>query len=334
MILNKDYNYYLIGGGKFLIDTAIELKKNKIYIEIFFSVRQFHDLKNDKVLISKLKKNKIKFFIFKNINKDSNIFKKLNKTKNIGLCFGSAWIFGDKFLKLFNYKIFNINCIPLPKYMGGAHFTWQILNNSKDGGIYLQQITKKLDQGPIYLSKKFKILKKNPIPLNYFENYDIYIKKFVKDLLFKIKNNIKLKKNNFENLFNMREYFPRLKTIDNGFINWSWKSSEIVKFCNAFDRPYKGASTYIDNKRVFLQKVSLFKKCSYHSFCNGIIIRKTKGTIFISTSGGIIAIGKCLNSKNELINNSCKQGDRFYTPSSKLDAATKKRAKVDAKGFN
>ena len=117
------------------------------------------------------------------------------------------------------------------------------------------------------------------------------------------------------------------------FLFLSFDKFEIVAL-NSNDKFVYKKETYINNKRVFLQNVSLFKKCSYHSFCNGIIIRKTKGTIFISTSGGIIAIGKCLNSKNELINNSCKQGDRFYTPSSKLDAATKKRAKVDAKGFN
>ena len=76
--------------------------------------------------------------------------------------------------------MFNINCIPLPKYMGGAHFTWQILNKSKECGIYLQKITKNLDQGQILYSKKFKIKNRKPTPQNYFNLYEIEGKKFIK----------------------------------------------------------------------------------------------------------------------------------------------------------
>ncbi len=260
MKLSKSYTYFLIGGGKFLFDTAIEFKKKKIKFEIILSIRHYKDLIKDKDLFIKTKKYKISFIVLKNINKDTKIFKKLKKTKNIALCFGPAWIFSNNFLKLFDNKIFNINCIPLPYYMGGAHFTWQILNNSKDCGIYLQQITNQLDQGSIYLGKKFKILKKNPTPSLYFNAYDIQLRKFIKKLIFNILNNIRFKKKKFKKLFNMREYFPRLNSSINGYINWQWSTIDIIKFCNAFDKPYRGASTFLNGRRVFLKNVSLYKK--------------------------------------------------------------------------
>ena len=57
-----------------------------------------------------------------------------------------------------NYKLFfgkNLQCSPnaTSKYMGGAHYTWQILNKNKEGGVFLQKISKKLDCGQYYLVK-------------------------------------------------------------------------------------------------------------------------------------------------------------------------------------
>ena len=63
--------------------------------------------------------------------------------------FWAAWIFSDKIIELFNQNIFNYNGIPVPLYLGGAHFTWQILNQSRRGGAFIQRITSDVDRGSV-----------------------------------------------------------------------------------------------------------------------------------------------------------------------------------------
>ena len=51
----------------------------------------------------------------------------------------------------------NFNGIPVPKYLGGAHYTWQILNSDKSGGNVLQEITENIDKGPILKSDYYEL---------------------------------------------------------------------------------------------------------------------------------------------------------------------------------
>ena len=47
------------------------------------------------------------------------------------------------------------------------------------------------------------------------------------------------------------EYFsflPRLSTDKNGWIDWSLDPNELIRFINAFDEPYVGASSLINRE--------------------------------------------------------------------------------------
>ena len=57
-------------------------------------------------------------------------------------------------------------------------------------------------------------------------------------------------------------------------------------FINAFDDPYKGASTFINKKRVYFKKCSLEKleNTNFHSFQAGIIIRKHKDIVYVAVT--------------------------------------------------
>jgi methionyl-tRNA formyltransferase len=309
----------LIGGGDLLFYTATALKKKQINFFVLLSRRHSIEKYNNIYFKDLLKKNKIKYKILKNINLDKKV-KEVVKPRSIALCFGPSWIFDKKILTIFGYSMYNINLIPLPKYMGGAHFTWQILNNNLEGGIYFQQITDKLDQGPILLEKKFKIKSKiNLKPSNYFYENLKYGKKFIDILIEKIINNNHFIMKSFKKKYLFREYFPRLLTKYNAFINWNWSTKEIIDFCNSFDKPYAGAMTFYKNKKIFLNNVSLFKKQKFHPFASGIIIKIVKLSIYVATKEGIIKIERCLNS-GKSINQNMRQGQRLITPYKFLDS--------------
>jgi methionyl-tRNA formyltransferase len=309
----------LIGGGELLLHTATILKKKKVDFSILVSKRHSVEKFKDISFIDFLKKKKINYKVIKNINSNNLNINNIIRPNSLAICFGPSWIFSQKILKLFNYNMFNINLIPLPKYMGGAHFTWQILNNNFEGGIYFQKITDKLDRGPILLGKSFKIKKiKNPTPLYFFKENIKYGKKFVDSLVVKAIKNFKFKMKDFKKKYLSREYFPRLLSKKNAFINWSWSTKEIIDFCNAFDSPYSGAMTFYKKNKIFLKNVSLFQKKKFHPFASGIIIKIIKSDIYVVTKEGIIKIGVCLKSQTN-INKTMRQGQRLITPHKYLD---------------
>lgn len=317
-------NICLIGGGDLIIYCAERLIKNNFSVNIILSQRHFLEFKQN-TKFKNLIKNKIKFYVTENLNKIKNL-KALIKKNSTAICFGPSWIFTDKIINYFEGRIYNVNQVPLPKYMGGAHFTWQILNQNKEGGIFLQKIIKKLDQGPILLSKKYKLSKNDILPEHYFNKSFYYGKFFINQILTKLKDKKNFKQTKFDKLYLDREYFPRLMTKKQAYINWNWDAKDILLFCNSFDSPYSGALTFHENKKISFKNVKLSNLKKYHPFASGLVIKKIKNKIFIATKIGTLEISKCLENDN-LINQKIKQGDRFYTPSIVLDNANIFKAK-------
>ena len=124
-------------------------------------------------------------------------------------------------------------------------------------------------------------------------------------------------------------YYPRLNTKINGWIDWNMNSHDLLSFINAFDDPYEGAATYINNQKVFLKQVQLHgNEVSNHSFMSGIIRRIEKNFVVISTvDKNSLIVEKVLNKNKNNIISKLKIGDRFYTPSIKLDLAKSTKIK-------
>jgi methionyl-tRNA formyltransferase len=317
MKFKKIEKFYLFGSGENMHFFADKIKK-KLNVKIYIFMFTGH--KNEKYknfnLVDYYKKLKINF---RYINDPNTYLSKKKINNSIAICFGSKWIYKDFIIKKFEHGIYNINPIPFPNYMGGAHFTWQILNSDFNGGIYFQQITNKLDRGTILDKKKIAIKKDSKYPEDYFKIYNPQIKKFLVKILRKIEEKKEFSKVGSIDLFSRRIYFPRLNTNINGYINWDWNIDEIVRFCRAFSYPYSGAKTFHNNKIVSIQEIEIYKRKKFHPFCNGIIIRKNLDKIYVSHRSGILLIKKILDKKNEIINWEFKQGDRIYTKKSALE---------------
>ena len=270
-----------------------------------------------KKLMDVLKTLKINIKIKKNIN--NNLFIKkniINKKYDLILSFGSAWIFNKKIIDAFNEKILNFHPVYLPYYMGAAHFTWQILNSEKFAGITFQFVTNELNKGDILIRKKFKINKGSRIPMDYFNNHYEITCKFLDTFSNKIFNQKSFNRISFKN-YNIekeKEFFPRLNTKLNGFINWEWNIDDIVSFCNSFDSPYPGSLTFLNKKKIYIKGVDFYKKKKYHPYCSGLVVNKIDENIIICTSGGLIKVSSIFSENGIKINNFIRLGNRLYTP--------------------
>ena len=96
----------------------------------------------------------------------------------------------------------------------------------------------------------------------------------------------------------------------------------------AFDDPYPGASTFLDNKRIFLKKCQISnEKTNFHPFQAGIIIRKYNKNILVAANGKGLIIHQILNENGKDIFSQIKLGHRFHTPTAILEDAKTYRAK-------
>lgn len=233
----------------------------------------------------------------------------------LALCFGPAWIFSVNVIRKFGCGMFNFNGIPIPQYLGGAHYTWQILNGNRQGGCFLQEITEEVDQGDVLRHKYFDLPESVRVPQDYFDaNFSIGIE-FLSRLLSDMKSGVVFEPIPYDHFNAERLYFPRLMTRINAYIDWRWTSDEIVRFCNGFDKPYLGAATFWNGEEVRLHNVCLVEKdLHFHPFASGLVVRKNDEYVWVAARAGLIRISSMLNISGQPLIMKIREGDRLLTP--------------------
>ena len=310
------------GGGKLLINLVKITIKKKIKCIVFTSPRHSKEIiTNNSNLKNCLKKINIVLYIKKRFN-EKFLQKKIKDNNCIGVSIGSPWIFKKNIIKIFKSRFYNIHGANLPQNRGGGGFSWQILQNNILGYSCLHLVNEKIDNGDIIQTYKFNTKNcKNPIDWQdkYNKVSSLMFKKNLNNL-FKKKGKIKkqLRKNS--------TYWPRLDTQTHGWINWNWPGKEIFYFIKAFDNPYLGAHTQLNKKTVYFKNCKFIKSKNFHPFQFGLIINKSKNSISVCVSGGIIEVKEIFNKNRKKENlKKFKIGDRFHTPMQKLEKALTKR---------
>lgn len=334
MNLKKIDNIIIFGGTVNVLKILNYLKKS-IYEHYFFtSDRMLKEIVNEKGTLRKnLRLLDIKYITEKDINKSKKLIKIIKKN-SLGIGIAEPWKFNKSIIKKFNTNLIDYMGIPLPRYRGGAHFTWMILQNEKKNGACFQHINEKSEQGVYDSGDKIEYINysniNNKIPIDYFNKEAEIAFKIFKKLLYKITNNKKIK---YDKIDEGDSYFlPRLNTNINGWINWQiWDANEITDFINAFSFPYKGASSYVDKKRIFLRNAKIFKKGKFHPFQSGLIIRINKIGLFVIAKKGIILI-KNYNFENNK-DNTPFIGQRLFTPQNVLDESLNYIPSYNSKGL-
>ena len=151
----------LFGGSIILLEVAKRLKNEKLAIEVFSSNRLLSEIINSNgSLKTNLNLEKIKYYSTNNINNCREIKESIT-TNSLGIGFGETWSFNKKIINQFNGYLIDYMGIPLPRYRGGAHFSWMIMQNEKNNGACLQIINEDMiqgiyDSGEILAELKFK----------------------------------------------------------------------------------------------------------------------------------------------------------------------------------
>jgi len=329
----------LFGGSRLLVAASDKIREIGLEILVYTSPRHAEEgiERNGKKFIDILNEKNIKCIITQDINSESSLINEISNN-TIGLGFGEAWSFSKTIIDAFDGKLLDFMCIPLPRYRGGAHYSWLILSGQREWGCCIQVINEDMiqgefDSGEIIKRRYYSFPDECRLPEDFFDYAEKENIRLIENFICEIKGNVQYQLeeiNEEQSLF-----FSRLNTVQNGWIDWSWSGKEIERFICAFDEPYVGAGTMIEGNVVRLKSAKLIEgEKDFHPFQSGLIARiEEDKSIVVITTDGLLKIMTLNNSEGVNINKSVRLGARFFTPKEKLEEAMSFRASYGAWGL-
>ncbi len=220
---------------------------------------------------------------------------------------GEAWQFGPLIREAFGNSLIDFMSIPYPRYLGGAHDTHAILNEETNWGCCMQMVTANTRPGEVHDGD---VLYSVSFPFKWEllqEYYLAFIMSFVERA--QIGDSFVAKVPADDPLF-----YPRLNTIEQGWVDWSWPVEHVHRFIQAFKPPHRGARTHVDGIEVILTESDVAGVCSTHPFHAGLIVeREQDGVVIVSSIGGMI---RCRTNVDGL-----RPGRRMHTSFWRLERA-------------
>lgn len=306
----------LLGGGldTLALPPALRLKCESV--DCYLAPRHALEVYNGKTLKELLDESNIANFVVEN----DFVFQSLIKDKGYDLVFGlgPAWIISKETLSRAANWV-NINPIPIPKYLGGAHSTWQILHQDNHGSIVFQEISFPVDRGKILAKFDFTYTSEQ-------SNTQFRLNENSKQLIEVINEAVaaimdRSSSSEIDQDFEEREYWPRLNTLAQGWIDWGWTALEIVRFVQAFGSPFVGAHSELLGEVVYFEEAILLERKELHPFSAGVIVRSnSQYSLDIAVRDGFLRVKVRLPVK---LGSDYLEGLRFHTPIEKLELAKK-----------
>ena len=323
MKFNKFNNIIVFGGSENSLEFLKLLKKKKkIKFHYFTNKRQLLDkLSNNLNLRENLKKNNINYYETEDINKNK-LLKKIFTKKTLCIGIGQPWVFKKKLLELMGSNLIDFMGIPMPQFRGGAHYTWMIISQNFNGGCFIQNVNNNTIQGSSDSGYYYDgIIYKYPKNLKHPKDFYQYsIKKeanFLNNFLKKVNNNVSFKLKKLDE--SKSKFYPRLLSLKNGFIDWSWKAKDVVNFINGFSDPYCGGISFFNKKKYYLKEAKLINRNNLHNIFSGLIVKKNNKSIYIQANKGVIEINKLYDDKNLDAIDKINVGDKLYNSQKDLD---------------
>ncbi len=187
----------------------------------------------------------------------------------------------------------------LPKYRGCAPVNWAIINGEKTTGVTLFKIEDgPIDSGPIYGQRIVEIGSKETA----FEVYQ----KIIEATVVLYRDYLKeLKSDSLKGIDqNDKEATYTCKRIpDDGEVDWSKSSKDIFNLIRALAPPYPCAWTTLNDKKIYITKVSLPENAlSYVGNIPGRIVSVKPEHVAVLCGEGQLLIERIIDSSGEEMN--------------------------------
>ena len=200
----------------------------------------------------------------------------------------------DNLIKFPSKYSINIHGSLLPKYRGRTPHVWAIINNEKKTGITAHLIDAGCDTGDILEQIEVEICSEDT-GASILDKFSALYFPLIKSVLYKIENNqlIPTPQNHSK-----ATYFGK-RTPDDGHINWDWQKERIYNWVRAQAKPYPGAFTYLNDKKVTIDAISFSDDGYNFEVANGTVL--AMDPLKVKTPNGVIKIDQFRESIDEII---------------------------------
>lgn len=332
--LGRIEGYILLGGGVILSECAPKLQADGYRVRVVTSRRHLQEAitATGHTLAQTLAAAGIEPLVCDEVG-DGRAFLGDTTEGVLGLSFGAAWIFRKPLIDRFDGRLLNVHGTRLPLDRGGGGFSWQILRDNRLGGCLIHQVDEGVDTGPIVKHREFVYPPSCRIPRDYHEVCLRQMRGLMADFFQDVRTEAPFTL--LEQPAHAGTYWPRLSTEHQGYLDWSWSLRAIERFIYAFDEPYRGASTFLRGKRVFLKDCLInTSDGTFHPFQRGLIYRISGDGVCVATDDGRLVVRTVQDDEGANITARLRVGDRFHTPIAILEQARAFRAVYTPAGLH
>ena len=168
------------------------------------------------------------------------------------LVMGWYYMVPSKIRSLAKYGAWGIHASLLPKYAGGAPLVWAIIEGEKISGVTLFQLSDGVDDGDILAQSSFSINDTDTIN-DVYEKAIVESRKILQKCLTGVSEITPYAQDKSK-----IQIYPQRSPKD-GKIDWSWDSVKIKNFIRAQTKPYPGAWTVINNKKIIIWSADIIE---------------------------------------------------------------------------
>lgn len=201
------------------------------------------------------------------------------------------FILEDDFLNRAKMGI-NFHGSLLPKYRGRTPHVWAIINGEKETGITAHLMNAKCDDGDIVKQVRVPIGIEDTgatILGRYNEIYPELVRSVIDDIE---KEQLKPKRQE-----SLKATYYGKRTPEDGRINWMWQKERIRNWVRAQANPYPGAFTFLNDKKVIINKIDYSDYGFTDTMANGLVLAIEDGSPIVKTENGAV---KLLDFESEI----------------------------------
>ena len=240
--------------------------------------------KNSKAIIEGASKRDIPCFVGNPRNKRAAEFTK-SYSVDLLLSINYLFIVEPDVIEWPKLEAVNFHGSLLPKYRGRTPHIWAIINNEQETGVTAHKLVEECDEGDILIQKL--------LPIEYEDTGADILRKFesiypkIASEVIEMYNSgtIKAKKQNNEEA----TYFGK-RTPKDGKINWSWQKERIRNWVRAQAFPYPGAFSFINGKKVIIDRIDYDELGFQSEQPNGMILRINP--VRVKTPNGVVKLSE------------------------------------------
>lgn len=180
---------------------------------------------------------------------------------------------------------FNIHGSLLPKYRGRTPHVWAIINNEKQCGITIHELTENCDAGDVYLQKVIDI-EEDDTGADILEKYKKLYPSFLKEFLYSYSEGTLVP----QKQDNKKATFFGKRTPEDGLIDWGWQRERIRNWVRAQAFPYPGAFTRLHGAKIIINKVVFTDDGYSYDNPNGLVLWVKERAFGVKTPNGVVCV--------------------------------------------